>query len=167
MAAKESKVRSLRSKKNRSLAIRNVLRKMPSAKATEIAGAVKKEYGHTVKPNMVYMVKTKANMASDGRPNSKKAKSKSGGYSHDLGRPVGRSHQDRSATLKGHGQCGKCDGALEGRGRLSTPSIVAGSGQSQVCSTCRTPGYHSVGRRADQQHRVGMGVRRWNFGCGP
>lgn len=78
MAAKNPKSDRSDPKKNRSLAIRNVLRKMPSAKATEIAGAVKKEYGHTVKPNMVYMVKTKANMASDGRPNSKKAKSKSG-----------------------------------------------------------------------------------------
>lgn len=50
-------------KKNKSLAIRNVIKKMPAAKATEIAGAVKKEYGHTVNPNMVYMVKTKSNMA--------------------------------------------------------------------------------------------------------
>jgi len=37
-----------------------------------VAEAVKKEYGHTVSANMVYMVKTKSNMASDGRP--KKAK---------------------------------------------------------------------------------------------
>lgn len=55
-------------KNNKSLAIRLVLRKMPSAKASEIAEAVKKEYGHDVRPNMVYMVKTKSNMASDGRP---------------------------------------------------------------------------------------------------
>jgi hypothetical protein len=32
-----------------------------------VAG-VKKEFGHDVKQNMVYMVKTKANMAADGRP---------------------------------------------------------------------------------------------------
>jgi len=55
-------------KKNKSLAIRNVLKKLPKARASEVADAVKKEYGHQVNPNMVYMVKTKANMASDGRP---------------------------------------------------------------------------------------------------
>ena len=55
-------------KKNKSLAIRTMLKKMPSAKATEVASAVKSEFGHDVKPNMVYMVKTKSNMAADGRP---------------------------------------------------------------------------------------------------
>jgi hypothetical protein len=64
-------------KKNKSLAIRTVLKKMPSAKATEVASTVKSEFGHDVKPNMVYMVKTKTNMASDGR--AKKPASKSGG----------------------------------------------------------------------------------------
>src|SRR3954470_17153575 len=57
-------------KKNKSLAIRIVLKKKPNAKAAEVAAAVKKEYGHTVDPNRIYMVKTKANMASDGRPRS-------------------------------------------------------------------------------------------------
>jgi hypothetical protein len=60
-------------KKNKSLAIRNVLKKMPSAKASEVVVAVKKEYGHRVNPNRVYMVKTKTNMASDGRVRSPKA----------------------------------------------------------------------------------------------
>jgi hypothetical protein len=55
-------------KKNKSLAIRTVLGKMPAAKASEVVAAVKKEFGHDVKQNMVYMVKTKANMAADGRP---------------------------------------------------------------------------------------------------
>jgi hypothetical protein len=64
-------------KKNKSLAIRNVLKKMPDAKATEVVAAVKKEYGHTVNENRVYMVKTKANMARDGRP--RKAKSSNNG----------------------------------------------------------------------------------------
>jgi hypothetical protein len=64
-------------KNNKSLAIRTVLKKMPTAKAKEVAGAVKKEFGHDVSSNMVYMVKTKANMASDGRP--KKAKSPGNG----------------------------------------------------------------------------------------
>jgi hypothetical protein len=55
-------------KKNKSLAIRLVLRKKPTAKASEVAAAVKKEFGHTINPNQIYMIKTKANMASDGRP---------------------------------------------------------------------------------------------------
>ena len=51
-------------KKNKSLAIRNIIEKMPDAKATEIVAAVKKEYGHTVGPERVYMVKTKTNVSS-------------------------------------------------------------------------------------------------------
>ena len=58
-------------RKNKSLAIRTVLGKMPTAKAAEIVATVKKEFGHDVKQNMVYMVKTKANMAADGRPRRK------------------------------------------------------------------------------------------------
>jgi len=54
-------------KNNKSLAIRNILKKMPKAKATEVVEAVKKEYGHSLSPNMVYMVKTKGNMASNRR----------------------------------------------------------------------------------------------------
>jgi hypothetical protein len=63
--------RRLDPRKNKSLAIRNMLERMPGAKATEVAAAVKKEFGHDVKHNMVYMVKTKANMAADGRPRNK------------------------------------------------------------------------------------------------
>lgn len=59
-------------KRNKSLAIRKVVAKMPAAKAAEVVQAVKKEYGHIVSPNMVYMVKTKSNMASDGRPQKSK-----------------------------------------------------------------------------------------------
>jgi hypothetical protein len=55
-------------KKNKSLAIRLVLKRKPNAKASEIAATVKKEYGHSINPNQIYMIKTKANMASDGRP---------------------------------------------------------------------------------------------------
>jgi len=55
-------------RKNKSLAIRIMLRKMPTAKAAAVADAVTKEFGHKVKPNMIYMVKTKVNMAADGRP---------------------------------------------------------------------------------------------------
>jgi hypothetical protein len=70
MAKKPTQSKSDRAdpKKNKSLAIRRVLKKMPTAKATDIVAAVKKEYGHTVNQNRVYMVKTKTNMASDGRP---------------------------------------------------------------------------------------------------
>lgn len=75
MAAKKAAKPSDRSdpKKNKSLAIRNVLQTMPDAKAAEIAVAVKKEYGHNVSPDRVYMVKTKSNMASDGRPRRRKS----------------------------------------------------------------------------------------------
>src|SRR5688572_27096946 len=55
-------------RKNKSLAIRTVAKRMPNAKAREVVAAVKKEFGHDVKQSMVYMVKTKANMAADGRP---------------------------------------------------------------------------------------------------
>jgi hypothetical protein len=65
-------------KKNKSLAIRNVMSRMPGAKAADIISAVKKEYGVAVNSNMVYMIKTKTHMASDGRPKTKQMKSKSG-----------------------------------------------------------------------------------------
>jgi len=55
-------------KSNKSLAVRLVLKKMPNAKASEVARAVSDTYGHTISNNMVYMVKTKTNMAADGRP---------------------------------------------------------------------------------------------------
>ena len=58
-------------RKNKSLAIRKMLQRMPDAKATEIVAAVKKDFGQDVQQNMVYMVKTKANMAADGRPQNK------------------------------------------------------------------------------------------------
>jgi hypothetical protein len=60
-------------KNNKSLAIRTVLKKMPTAKAKAVAGAVKKEFGHDVSSNMIYMVKTKTNMAGDGRPKKPKS----------------------------------------------------------------------------------------------
>lgn len=60
-------------KQNKSLAIRMILKKMPAAKASAVADAVKAEFGHNVHQNMVYMVKTKSNMASDGRPRRRKS----------------------------------------------------------------------------------------------
>jgi hypothetical protein len=59
-------------RKNKSLAIRTVLKKMPGARAKEVVEGVQKEFGHKVSQNMVYMVKTKTNMASDGRPKASK-----------------------------------------------------------------------------------------------
>jgi hypothetical protein len=64
-------------KQNKSLAVRNVLKKMPSATSSEVIEAVEQEYGHQVSSNMVYMVKTKSNMASDGRPTKAKGESDS------------------------------------------------------------------------------------------
>jgi hypothetical protein len=55
-------------RKNKSLAIRTVLARMPKAKAVDVVAAVKKDFGHDIKLNMVYMVKTKANMAANGKP---------------------------------------------------------------------------------------------------
>jgi hypothetical protein len=52
-------------KTNKSLAVRIALKKMPNAKASQIAEAVKKQFGHEVSQNMIYMVKTKTNMAAD------------------------------------------------------------------------------------------------------
>jgi hypothetical protein len=57
-----------------------MIKRMPTAKAIEVADAVKKEYGHSVKPNMVYMVKTKTNMAATQRSTKTPA---------SKGRPVG------------------------------------------------------------------------------
>ena len=54
-------------KKNKTLAVRMVLKNKPNATAAEVVASVKK-MGHAVSPNLVYMVKTKTNMASDGRP---------------------------------------------------------------------------------------------------
>ena len=59
---------------NKSLAIRNILRKIPNAKVSDVAAAVKKEYGHDVAKPMIYMIKTKNNMASDGRVKKRKTK---------------------------------------------------------------------------------------------
>ena len=72
MAKKASSDRS-DPRNNKSLAIRNALKKLPTAKARDVAGLVKKEYGHHVGPNMVYMVKTKSNVrrAKAGTTNAK------------------------------------------------------------------------------------------------
>jgi hypothetical protein len=53
--------------KNISLAIRNVLKDMPKAKASEVVDEVKRQYGHAISTNRVYMIKTKLNMSGGGR----------------------------------------------------------------------------------------------------
>ena len=53
-------------KNNKSAAIRSVLQKQPGAKAADVIAAVKKEHGLDVGMNLVYMVKTKGNMANAG-----------------------------------------------------------------------------------------------------
>jgi len=50
-------------KQNKSLAIRTVLKGMPTNKAAEVAAEVKKQFGHTVGSNQIYMIKTKLNMS--------------------------------------------------------------------------------------------------------
>ena len=74
MAKKKSAQNSDRfdPKSNKSLAIRTVLANSPNAKASEVAEAVKSQFGHDVGKNMIYMVKTKSNMAADGRPKPQK-----------------------------------------------------------------------------------------------
>ena len=61
---------------NKSLAIRTVLKKMPGAKASDVIEAVRTDYGHLIGKNLVYMVKAKGNMASDGRTTKSKSAAK-------------------------------------------------------------------------------------------
>jgi hypothetical protein len=62
-------------KQNKSLAIRTVAKTMPTAKATEIVAEVKKQFGHSVGTNQVYMIKTKMNIAKRRRAGRKAAAS--------------------------------------------------------------------------------------------
>lgn len=77
MAKKASKADRADPRTNKSLAIRNVIAKLPKAKAAEIAEAVKAEYGHTVTPTLIYLVKSKAGVkasrkaAGRAKPTSK------------------------------------------------------------------------------------------------
>ncbi|WP_254513508.1 hypothetical protein [Anatilimnocola floriformis] len=72
MAKKSSKSDRSDPKQNKSLATRLVMNALPGAKASEIVATVKKEHGHVINPNMVYMIKTKTNMAGDGRAQKSK-----------------------------------------------------------------------------------------------
>ena len=77
MAKKKTKADRTDPNQNKSLAIRNVLAKMPKASGAEIAAAVKAEYGHDVKPTLIYLVKSKAGVtASRKRRGAAKPKTK-------------------------------------------------------------------------------------------
>jgi hypothetical protein len=58
-------------KQNKSLAIRTVLKGMSNSKASEVAAEVKKQFGHSVSVNQIYMIKTKQSMRKRGRPGRK------------------------------------------------------------------------------------------------
>jgi hypothetical protein len=58
-------------KQNKSLAIRTVLKAMPTAKGAEIAAEVKKQFGHTIGTNQVYMTKTKVGMRKHAKAERK------------------------------------------------------------------------------------------------
>ena len=51
-------------KKSKSSAIRRVIKKMPTAKAADVAAAVKKEFGQTVNTDRIFMVKAKKNIVA-------------------------------------------------------------------------------------------------------
>src|SRR5437763_3145840 len=60
-------------KQNKSLAIRTVLKGMANAKATEVAAEVKKQFGHAVSVNQIYMIKTKSSIAKRNKAERKSA----------------------------------------------------------------------------------------------
>src|SRR6185295_17056513 len=66
-------------KQNKSLAIRTVLKGMANSKATEVAAEVKKQFGHTVSVNQIYMIKTKSSMKKRAKSERKAAAAASHG----------------------------------------------------------------------------------------
>lgn len=58
-------------KANKSLAIRTVLKAMPSAKGAEVVAEVKKQFGHNVGVNQVYMTKTKVGIRKHAKAERK------------------------------------------------------------------------------------------------
>jgi hypothetical protein len=80
MAKKKTAFKGDRSdpKANKSLAIRTVLQGMPKAKGSEIAEAVKSQFGHTVSVNQIYMIKTKSNMKANRKAAGRSAASANG-----------------------------------------------------------------------------------------
>ena len=66
-------------KQNKSLAIRTVLKGMPTGKGSEIAAEVKKQFGHKVSVNQIYMIKTKLNIAKQPKAGRKASASSASG----------------------------------------------------------------------------------------
>jgi hypothetical protein len=66
-------------RQNKSLAIRSVLKGMPTSKASEVAAEVKKQFGHTVSVNQIYMIKTKLSMAKRSRAERKAGAARAAG----------------------------------------------------------------------------------------
>ena len=63
MAAKKSP-KSKDPMKDKSSAIRRVIKRMPTANVNEVVAAVKDEFGHKVNSDRILMVKTKRNMVT-------------------------------------------------------------------------------------------------------
>ncbi len=63
MAAKKS-AKSKDPMKDKSTAIRRVIKRMPTAKVKDVVAAVKDEFGHKVNSDRILMVKTKKNMVA-------------------------------------------------------------------------------------------------------
>jgi hypothetical protein len=66
-------------KQNKSLAIRTVLKRMSNSKATEVAAEVKKQFGHKVSVNQIYMIKTKSSMKKRAKSERQSAAAASSG----------------------------------------------------------------------------------------
>lgn len=73
--AKKAKADRSDPKTNKSLAIRMVLEKTPTAKAAEVVTAVQEEFGHKVTPTLIYLVKSKMNLKAAKRVRRSKGQS--------------------------------------------------------------------------------------------
>ena len=60
-------------KQNKSLATRNVLKKLPTAKFAEVAQVVKAEYDHDIPASLFYKLKAQGNMKANRRANKAQA----------------------------------------------------------------------------------------------
>ena len=58
---------------NKSLAVRNIIKKLPTAKFAEVAKAVKEEYGHEIPNSLFYTLKAKGNMKANRKANKAQA----------------------------------------------------------------------------------------------
>jgi hypothetical protein len=58
---------------NKSLAIRTVLKTMPTSKANDVAAEVKKQFGHAVSVNQIYMIRPRRAWPSDRSDRARQA----------------------------------------------------------------------------------------------